>query len=166
MYSKQTTRIESSVKFLFLFDFQSMYLCWMEIELNLLNEGSHFEAKNEAGNIVSIDGSPAVGGLGLGARPMELLIMGLGGCSGIDVLSILRKQKIEPQGFRIKLSAEREKDATPSLFTDIHVKFIFKGPIDEVKAQRAVNLSMDKYCSVSKTLEKTAKISHEIIIED
>jgi putative redox protein len=165
MCFKQTPKVESSLRFLFLFDFQTMYLCIMEIELNLLNSGTHFEAKNESGNIVNIDGSPAVGGLGLGARPMELLIMGLGGCSGIDVLSILRKQKIEPQGFRIKLSAEREKDAVPSLFTNIHVKFIFKAPIDEAKAQRAVNLSMEKYCSVSKTLEMTAKISHEIIIE-
>ncbi len=138
----------------------------MEIELNLLNQGSHFEAKNEAGNLVSIDGSPAVGGLGLGARPMELLIMGLGGCSGIDVLSILRKQKIEPAEFNIKISAEREKDATPALFTDIHVKFIFKGPIDASKAQRAIDLSMDKYCSVAKTLEKTAKITSELIIEN
>ncbi|HSZ24632.1 MAG TPA: OsmC family protein [Cytophagaceae bacterium] len=137
----------------------------MEIELNLLNEAYHFEAKNESGNAVHIDGSPAIGGLGLGARPMELLIMGLGGCSGIDVLSILRKQKIEPAGFSIKISAEREKDKVPSLFTNIHVKFIFKGPLDEGKAQRAILLSMDKYCSVAKTLEKTAKITHELIIE-
>lgn len=143
-----------------------MYLCFMEIELNLLNQGVHFEAKNEFGNNVHIDGSPAVGGLGLGARPMELLIMGLGGCSGIDVLSILRKQKIEPTGFSVKISAEREKDAVPSLFTDIHVKFIFKAPMDEAKAQRAINLSMDKYCSVAKTLEKSAKITHELIIEN
>jgi putative redox protein len=137
----------------------------MEIELNLLNNAYHFEAKNESGNAVNIDASPAIGGLGMGARPMELLIMGLGGCSGIDVLSILRKQKIEPVGFNIKISAEREKDAVPSLFTDIHVKFIFKGPIDETKAKRAMELSMDKYCSVAKTLEKTAKITYELIVE-
>ncbi len=137
----------------------------MEIELNLLNQAYHFEAKNESGNAVNIDASPAIGGLGLGARPMELLIMGLGGCSGIDVLNILRKQKIEPAGFKVKISAEREKDATPSLFTDIHVKFIFKGPMDESKAKRAIDLSMDKYCSVAKTLEKSATITSELIIE-
>lgn len=137
----------------------------MEIELNLLNTAYHFEAKNESGNSVNIDASPAIGGLGLGVRPMELLIMGLGGCSGIDVLSILRKQKIEPLGFRIVLSAEREKDAVPSLFTEIKVKFIFKGPIDEAKALRAIGLSMDKYCSVAKTLEKTATITYEMIVE-
>ncbi len=137
----------------------------MEIELNLLNQAYHFEAKNESGNEVQIDASPSIGGLGLGARPMELLIMGLGGCSGIDILNILRKQKIEPEGFRVKISAEREKEATPSLFTDIHVKFIFKGPIDENKAKRAIDLSMDKYCSVAKTLEKTAKITSELVVE-
>ncbi len=138
----------------------------MEIELNLLNNAYHFEAKNESGNTVNIDASPSIGGLGLGARPMELLIMGLGGCSGIDVLNILRKQKIEPSDFKIKISAEREKDATPSLFTNIHVKFIFKGPIDESKAKRAIELSMDKYCSVAKTLEKTAKITYEMEISN
>ena len=137
----------------------------MEIELNLLNKAYHFEAKNEQGNTISIDASPAIGGENHGPRPMELLIMGLGGCSGIDVLSILRKQKIEPEAFRIKLHADREKDATPSLFTDIVVEFIFEGAVDPGKAERAVQLSMDKYCSVAKTLEKTAKISYKITIE-
>ena len=137
----------------------------MEIELNLLNNAYHFEAKNEQGNAISIDASPAIGGENRGPRPMELLIMGLGGCSGIDVLSILRKQKIEPEAFRIKLHAEREKDAVPSLFTDILVEFIFKGEIDPGKAERAVKLSMDKYCSVAKTLEKSASITYKITME-
>ena len=137
----------------------------MEIELNLLNNAYHFEAKNEQGNAISIDASPAIGGENHGPRPMELLIMGLGGCSGIDVLSILRKQKIEPEAFRIKLHAEREKDAVPSLFTDIVVEFIFKGEVDPGKAERAVKLSMDKYCSVAKTLEKSATITYKITME-
>lgn len=136
----------------------------MEIELNLLNKAYHFEAKNEQGNAISIDASPAIGGENNGPRPMELLIMGLGGCSGIDVLSILRKQKIEPEAFQIKLHADREKDAIPSLFTDIVVEFIFKGDIDPVKAERAVKLSMDKYCSVAKTLEKSANITYKITV--
>ena len=137
----------------------------MEIELNLLNNAYHFEAKNEQGNIISIDASPTIGGENKGPRPMELLIMGLGGCSGIDVLSILRKQKIEPKSFRIKLHADREKDAVPSLFTDILVEFIFKGDIDPGKAERAVKLSMDKYCSVAKILEKSASITYKITME-
>lgn len=136
----------------------------MEIELNLLNKAYHFEAKNEQGNTISIDASPAIGGENHGPRPMELLIMGLGGCSGIDILSILRKQKIEPAGFKVKIHADREKDAIPSLFTDIVIEFIFEGGIDANKAERAVQLSLDKYCSVSKTLEKTAKISHKVTV--
>ncbi len=136
----------------------------MEIELNLLNKAYHFEAKNEQGNTISIDASPSIGGENNGPRPMELLIMGLGGCSGIDVLSILRKQKIEPEGFQIKLHANREKDAIPSLFTDIVVEFIFQGNIDPIKAERAVKLSMDKYCSVAKTLEKSANITYKITV--
>lgn len=137
----------------------------MEIELNLKNNAYHFEAVNEGGNPVNIDASPAIGGLGLGARPMELLIMGLGGCSGIDILSILRKQRIQPEGFRIKINADREKDAVPSLFTDIHLTFIFKGTVDPDKAKKAIDLSMEKYCSVAKTLEKTAKITYDFSIE-
>jgi len=137
----------------------------MLIELNKIDGVYHFEAKNETGNKVQIDASPAIGGTGKGARPMELLIMGLGGCSGIDIISILQKQKIEVKDFKIKIEAEREHDAIPSLFEKIHVHFILKGDIDEEKAQRAVSLSMDKYCSVAKTLEKTATITHSLTIE-
>lgn len=137
----------------------------MEIELNLKNDAFHFEAVNESGNAVNIDASPAIGGLGLGARPMELLIMGLGGCSGIDVLNILRKGRVNPTDLKIKIKAEREKDATPSLFTDIHLTFAFKGNVDADKAKKAIDLSLDKYCSAAKTLEKTAKITYDFTIE-
>ncbi|HSZ72587.1 MAG TPA: OsmC family protein [Cytophagaceae bacterium] len=135
--------------------------------INLVKqEGAyHFQAANESGSTINIDASPAIGGTNQGPRPMELLIMGLGGCSGIDILSILRKQKIEPEAFSIHIEAEREKDATPSLFTDIHVRFVIKGDIDPGKIERAAQLSMDKYCSVAKTLEKTAKITYSVVIE-
>ncbi|MCU0430046.1 MAG: OsmC family protein [Cytophagaceae bacterium] len=138
----------------------------MEIQVDLKNNAYHFVASNESGNTVDIDASPAIGGQGKGARPMELLIMGLGGCSGIDVLSILRKQRIEPREFNISIKAEREKDVTPSLFTDIHLTFKFKGQVDPDKAKRAIDLSLDKYCSAAKTLEKSAKISYDFTIEE
>ncbi len=137
----------------------------MVIELNKKNEAYHFEASNESGQFVQIDASPAIGGQNKGARPMELLIMGLGGCSGIDVINILQKQKIEVPKLKIKINAEREKDAIPSLFTDIHIEFIFGGPLDKIKAERAISLSMEKYCSVAKTLEKSAKITYSAIFE-
>ena len=137
----------------------------MHIELNKVDGIFHFAAQNESGNTVDIDASPSIGGTGKGARPMELLIMGLGGCSAIDIINILQKQKIEVGDFKIKIDAEREPDAVPSLFKKIHVNFILKGNIDQTKAQRAADLSMEKYCSVAKTLEKTATITYSLTIE-
>lgn len=134
--------------------------------IELTKKGNfHFEALNEGGQKVNLDASPAIGGENKGARPMELLIMGLGGCSGIDVINILKKQKIELEDLKIKINAEREPDAIPSLFQTIHVNFAFKGEVDKNKAERAVALSMDKYCSVAKTLEKTAKITYDLSFE-
>lgn len=126
----------------------------MNIKLERKNTAYHFEATNETGQTVNMDANPAIGGENKGARPMELLIMGLGGCSVIDIISILKKQKIEPEAVNIEIEANREKDAVPSLFTDIHIKFTFKGNIDSGKVERAIQLSLDKYCSVAKTLEK------------
>ncbi|MDB4835230.1 OsmC family protein [Cyclobacteriaceae bacterium] len=140
----------------------------MKIALKRINKGVHLEATNSEGNKVQIDGAPSIGGEGLGARPMELLIMGLGGCSSMDILNILSKQKVELDDFDIDINAERDTENTPSLFTNIHVIFKFKGSNLEEKLKkidRAVNLSMDKYCSVTKIMEKTAKITHEIVIE-
>jgi putative redox protein len=134
--------------------------------IELVNQGNyHFLAKNESGKNISIDAAPAIGGENKGVRPMELLIMGLGGCSGIDIVNILKKQKIELNKLEIKIDAEREPDAVPSLFRKIHMKFVFDNTTDKAKAERAVYLSLEKYCSVAKTLEKTAEITHEIIFE-
>ncbi len=139
----------------------------MKINLKRLNNGVHLEASNSEGNTVSIDGAPKIGGEGKGARPMELLLMGLGGCSSMDILSILSKQKVDLEDFNIEIDADRDPDNTPSLFTDINVIFRFKGKdLNLKKIERAVSLSMDKYCSVTKIMEKTAKITHEIVIED
>jgi putative redox protein len=137
----------------------------MIIEVKKKEGAFHFEANNESGNIVQMDASPAIGGLNKGPRPMEMLIMALGGCSGIDVVQILDKQKIKLEDFRIKIDAEREPNATPSLFKKIHINFFFKGEIDKGKAERAVALSLEKYCSVAKTLESTAKITSSVTIE-
>ncbi|HXA00529.1 MAG TPA: OsmC family protein [Cytophagaceae bacterium] len=137
----------------------------MIIDVKKKEGAFHFEAINESGNIVQMDASPAIGGMNKGPRPMEMLIMALGGCSGIDVIQILEKQKIKVEDFRIKIDAQREPDATPSLFKTIHINFFFKGDLDKGKAERAVALSLDKYCSVAKTLESSAKITSSITIE-
>ncbi len=137
----------------------------MKIELNRLNEGFWMEAVNEGGNKIQMDASPEVGGSNQGMRPMQLLIAAMGGCSSIDVISILKKQKQDLKDIKITVTAEREKDAVPSLFTEVHAHFKLYGNLDEDKVKKAVSLSVEKYCSVAKTLEKTAKVtySYEII---
>lgn len=136
----------------------------MNIQLQRVNDKVHLQATNESGNVVDIDGSPAIGGENLGPRPMQLLLMGLGGCSSMDVLSILNKQKVVLDDYKVNISAKRDEENTPALFTDIHVEFIFTGDVDLAKAERAVKLSMEKYCSVTKIMEKTANITHSIVI--
>jgi putative redox protein len=131
----------------------------MKIKLKRLNDGYHFEARNEEGNRVEMDASPAIGGHGLGMRPMQMLIAGLGGCSGIDVLSILKKQRQHVQHFETELEAEREEGVDPALFKKIHVHFRLHGDLDAAKVQKAIDLSLGKYCSVAKTLEHTATIT-------
>jgi putative redox protein len=133
----------------------------MEIQIERLDNAFHLRATNESGNTVETDGSPAIGGSNKGMRPMEMLLSSLGACSSIDVINILNKMHQPLQDIKITLLGEREKDAIPSLFTDIHVKFDLYGDLDVDKAKRAVDMSMEKYCSVTKILEKTAKVTWE-----
>ena len=133
----------------------------MKISLNRVDDAFHFEASNEDGKIVSIDAAEAIGGGNNGVRPMQLLLMGLGGCSGIDVINILKKQKQVIEDFQIEIDANRFEGVEPSLFEKIHIDFKLIGTsLNGSKVLRAVKLSMDKYCSVSAILEKTAKISY------
>lgn len=136
----------------------------MNVHLKRINQAFHYEVENATGNLISLDGNPAIGGENKGFRPMELMLAGIAGCSSIDVGLILSKQKQVLEGLEVKVEAEREKDKTPALFTDIHVHFILKGNLDPNKAKRAVELSMDKYCSVAKILEKTANITYSFEI--
>lgn len=137
----------------------------MKIQLKRKNNAVHLEAVNEGGQTVQIDGAPKIGGEDKGARPMELIIMGLGGCSSMDILSILYKQKQEVDDYEVIINADRDAENVPSLFTDIHIEFILKGNVDEQKAQRAAQLSMEKYCSVTKILEKTARITYSVTVQ-
>lgn len=132
----------------------------MKISLKRLEEPYHFEAENESGNRVHIDASPAIGGLGKGARPMELLLMGLASCSAIDIISILKKQRQTVRDFTADVNGEREQGKEASVFTAIHIHFKAYGEIEKDRLETAIHLSLDKYCSAAKTLEKTAKITH------
>ncbi|HEY9008823.1 OsmC family protein [Ohtaekwangia sp.] len=134
----------------------------IKIELRRLNDAFHMEARNEAGNTVQMDSSPEAGGSNLGMRPMQMLLAAMGGCSSIDVVSILKKQRQDLKDIQITITGEREKDATPSLYTEVHAHFKLFGDIDQDKAEKAVSLSVEKYCSVAKTLEKTAKITYSL----
>lgn len=120
-----------------------------------------FEATTEAGHSVLMDASVDVGGGDKGPRPMEMVLMGLGGCSGIDVVMMLQKGKQDIKDCEIEITAERS-DTVPMVFTKIHVHFKVTGTdLNEKKVQRAVNLSAEKYCSVSIMLAATVAISHD-----
>lgn len=137
----------------------------MKIELQRINDAFHMEATNEQGNTVYIDGSPAIGGGNLAMRPMQMVLSALGGCSAIDIINILRKQRQPLEDFRVQIEAEREEGMVPSLFTKIHVHYLLHGDLKENKVEKAVNMSMEKLCSVKMILDKTAEISwsYEII---
>ncbi|MFN3917711.1 MAG: OsmC family protein [Flavobacteriales bacterium] len=136
----------------------------MKINLERVNDKVHFRAVGANGKAVDIDGSPAIGGEDAGVRPMELLLMGVAGCSGIDIVSILNKQRQPLDKFEVTVEGERPDNVEPSLFEVINITFFLYGNIDEDKAIRAVSLSMNKYCSVSKTLEKTAQINYSVLL--
>lgn len=138
---------------------------WMEINLELLDEAYHLSAKNEDGRTIELDGSIEIGGNNRAMRPMQAMLSALGGCASMDVLSILRKQKQEIIDYNVKISGERENNKVPSLFVNIHLHFVLKGDLDPAKVERAIDLSLQKYCSVAKILEKTAKITHSYTIK-
>jgi putative redox protein len=136
----------------------------MKINVKRLNDKFHMEASNEDGNTIQMDSAPDIGGEGKGMRPRQMLLAALGGCSAIDVLLILRKQKQDILDFNVEVEGHSEKVQDYSLFRDITLHFKVKGNIDYDKVERAVKLSIDKYCSVSKTLEPTAKINYKITL--
>ena len=121
--------------------------------------GALFEATNAGGQKALIDGPPELGGQGEGVRPMEMVLMGLAGCSALDVIHILEKQQKEPLEDLVVTVRGARADATPAVYTDIALHFEASGPIDAHKFERAVKLSMEKYCSVTKMLEKSATIT-------
>lgn len=137
------------------------------IQLDRISGDFGFEAKDAGGHIVRMDSSPETGGIDFGIRPMQMLLMGLGGCSGIDIVSILNKQRQKITGFSMTIDGEREKAKEPALWKDVHIVFDLKGEIDPDKARKACELSMDKYCSVAATLRKGGTtITWEVKVND
>ncbi len=132
------------------------------IEVERVNDDFGFEAKDAHGHVVKIDTSPETGGKNFGARPMQMLLMALGGCSGIDIVSILKKQRQTVESFHMEINGEREHGPDATLWKTVHIVFVLKGNIDEDKARKACTLSIEKYCSVAATLRKAGcKITWE-----
>lgn len=132
----------------------------MVVEINRVNDAFHFEALGKTDIPINIDASPDIGGIDAGARPMELLLMSLGSCSAVDVILILKKQKQIIDDFNVSIEAERVENQIPSVFKFINVCFKLTGPVDEDKLKRAIELSRDKYCSVSAMLHNTVDIKY------
>lgn len=124
-------------------------------------EGMAFMAESASGHALIMDGAPDIGGRNLGPRPMELVLMGAGGCTSIDVVMILQKSRQDVTDCQVELTAERAEDH-PKVFTKIHFHFIVKGrKLKSEVVERAINLSAEKYCSATIMLAKTAAVTHD-----
>ncbi len=129
-------------------------------------EDMTYVAQTSSGHAVVIDGPPELGGHNLGPRPMEMLLMGMGGCTAIDVVNILRKARQNLHGCEIQVEADRA-DSDPKVFTAIRVHFLLTGKALNAKhVERAIQLSAEKYCSASIMLGKTAQIIHTFEIRE
>ncbi|RFS13544.1 OsmC family protein [Emticicia sp. C21] len=140
----------------------------MKVELVRVDDAFHFEAKGTSGVGVNIDANVDIGGQNLGARPMELLLMGLGGCTAIDVILVLKKQRQVIEDLKISVEGERVQIEGTEMkpFRNINVHFAFKGTIDPEKIERAIKLSMEKYCSATAQLSASAVITHSYSLNE
>lgn len=135
-----------------------------KMNIKLVQDGPvKFTATNASGASLAIDGPADMGGQNAGLRPMETLLSALAGCSAIDVIHIMKKQRQELSKLEVEVEGERA-DAVPAVFTRIHLKFVGHGAIDLAKFRKAVELSMEKYCSVSRMLEPTVEITAEGVL--
>lgn len=135
----------------------------MKITLNRINDNYLFECKNSVGNTILIN-NISHSDLDKGVSPMESVLMAVASCSGIDMISILKKQRQEVTSFSAEVEGERIKVDEAKPFKTILVKFFLEGNIDPKKAERAASLSFEKFCSVSKTLEPNVKVNYEVSV--
>jgi putative redox protein len=132
----------------------------MNLSVNWV-DGMLMVGKSHSGHSITMDGPTDIGGENLGVRPMEMLLLGVAGCTMIDVVTTLKKMRQNLTHCETKISAERA-DEHPKVFTDIHIHFIVQGKdLDSKKVDKAITLSAEKYCSASIMLGKTANITHD-----
>lgn len=136
----------------------------MRVTLDRIDENFLFRGRNDDGAEAFFDTTPDEGGSGRAPGPMQTVAMALGACSGIDVVSILRKGRQEIEDFHIDIDYERATDRTPSVFTTFHVHYALRGELDVEKVRRAVDLSINKYCSITRMLGKTAEINYSFSV--
>ena len=129
-------------------------------------KGITFLGKTDSNHWIAMDGPEDFGGNNAGIRPKELLMLALGGCTGSDVVSILKKKRVKLEDFEMNITAEVAEEH-PQVFTKFHVEYVFYGkdlPVNDI--ERAIDLSQDKYCSVTKMLEKASLVTHSYRIEE
>lgn len=128
-------------------------------------DGLMFVGESDSGHAIVMDGAPEHGGRDLGVRPMEMLLLGLGGCTGVDVTLILRKGRETVTGCIVEIEAERA-ETDPKIFTRIHLHYVVEGSgLDPAKVERAIALSAEKYCSAAAMLGRVATITHDFEIK-
>ena len=127
-------------------------------------DGALFVAESGSGHSFTMDGAEDVGGRDLAARPMEVLLMGMGGCTAIDVVSMLKKQRQDIEGVEVAMTAERAADY-PKVYVEVKLVYTVRGrKLNRALVERAVALSDEKYCSATAMFKKTAKVTHEIVV--
>lgn len=131
-------------------------------------DNAMFLGESGSGHSVVMDGPESAGGRNMGIRPMEMLLIGMGGCASFDVIGILKKSRQQVVDCRAELEAKRREDEVPAIFTDIHINFVVTGKnLKDKQVQRAVALSAEKYCSASIMMEKAGvNVSHSYTIEE
>jgi len=123
-----------------------------------------FVGESGSGHSIVMDGAPESGGRNLAARPMEMVLLGMGGCTAFDVVMILKKARQPVDDCIVELSAERSEEI-PRVFTKIHVHYVVKGSgLSEKQVEKAIHLTAEKYCSVSIMLAATAEVTHDFEI--
>jgi len=136
----------------------------IEAKVTLVNN-MQFAGKASSGHSLIMDADEESGGKNAGFRPMELLLVGFGGCSGMDVISILRKKRQPVTGLEINVKGEKG-DSYPKVYKEVHIEYVVKGKgVEKEAVERAIALSLEKYCSVGATLAKAGTITHSYKIE-
>lgn len=136
----------------------------MKIYLKRSNDAVLFEATNERGHKVMIEGGRSVGGEDTAPYPTELFMMSQAACTAVDVIELLKKMRQPVQHLEIELDGQRAQDQVPKLFTNIHLHYKLYGNIKPDKAEKAISLSVEKYCTVSKMIDHIAKITYSFEI--